>query len=83
MPTKHWSSYFAAALVFALLPWAVIAGSVLVSNPAWQFIGPNPILGVHANYGRVTLNGASFHATGRVTSALCNQRLRQPDQRLL
>jgi hypothetical protein len=68
MSIKHRSAYYlAVALLFALLPSAVIAGSVLVSNPAWQFIGPNPVLGVQANYGGVTLNGASFHASGGVT----------------
>jgi len=55
-------------LVVALVPSALIAGSVLVSNPVWQFLGPQPVVGVVPNYGGIGLPGAPFHATGRVTS---------------
>jgi hypothetical protein len=61
-----------AALPLMFLPSAAIAGSVLVSNPNWQFIGPKPIVGVQANYGGVVLTGASFAATGRVTSIVAD-----------
>jgi hypothetical protein len=56
-----------AALMLFSLPLAAVAGSVLVNNPAWKFIGPNPIEGVQSNFGGVVL-GPGFDATGRVTA---------------
>ena len=62
MSPKHSLLSISAATLLALLPSAVIAGSVLVSNPDWQFIGPKPILGVHANYGGAQLTANSYGA---------------------
>ena len=56
--------FLTIAFFFALVS-SPLSGSV--SNPNWQFIGPQPIAGVQANYGGIKLDG-SFHATGRVTS---------------
>lgn len=68
MSTKHpLLNAAASALLVALLSSAALAGSVLVSNPSWQFTGPQPIQGVQANFGGV-LVGGGFPATGRVTS---------------
>jgi hypothetical protein len=54
-------------LLVTVPPLTMFAGSVLVSNPNWQFIGPQTIQGVQSNFGGV-LVGPSFPATGRVTS---------------
>ncbi|HLW71122.1 MAG TPA: hypothetical protein VKS22_10940 [Candidatus Binataceae bacterium] len=56
---------FAGAFVLWL--GVAFAGSALVSNPAWQFIGPKPIQNVTANFGGVQI-GQPFAATGRITA---------------
>ena len=68
MSTKHsLVGVPAMLLLLALLPAAGIAGSVLVSNPNWQFIGPQPIQGGQANFTGVPF-GPTFPVTGRITS---------------
>lgn len=46
---------------------AALAGSVLVSNPSWSFVGPQPIQSAQTNFGGAPI-GSSFHATGRLTA---------------
>ena len=55
--------------LIAIWPSFGLTGSVLVSNPSWQFIGPRPIQGAQSNFGGTIVHPeVTFAVTGRVTS---------------